>query len=98
MRQHVPPQHLWTEFQGDMEFDYDHAIYWPALLKLCEEKQSEQKERWVKGGKIYGESELYLKGGDAASLGQLSVESQVSEKGKESIPVESKQEIAAAKE
>jgi len=31
MRQHVPPQQLWNEFHGDLEFEYDHSIYWPAL-------------------------------------------------------------------
>jgi hypothetical protein len=69
MRQHVPPQQLWTEFMGDLKFEYDHAEYWPALNKLCDEKFAERKERWVKGGKQYGESEVYLKGGNAPSVG-----------------------------
>jgi hypothetical protein len=67
MRQHVPPQQLWSEFQGDLEFEYDHATYWPALLKLCEEKQKEQKERWIRAGRNYGESEFYLKGREVES-------------------------------
>lgn len=70
LKLHVPPEQLWKDFQGDLDFEYDHATYWPALNKLCEEKRAEQKERWVKGGKIYGESEIYLKGGNAPSLGQ----------------------------
>ncbi|PVH89707.1 putative CRAL-TRIO domain-containing protein C23B6.04c [Cadophora sp. DSE1049] len=69
MRQHVPPQQLWNEFHGDLEFEYDHEVYWPTLLKLCEEKHKEQHERWVKGGKHYGESENYIKGGNAPSIG-----------------------------
>jgi hypothetical protein len=69
MRQHVPPQQLWNEFHGDLEFEYDHAAYWPALMKLCDQKQAEHHERWVNGGKQYGESELYIKGGDAPSVG-----------------------------
>jgi hypothetical protein len=68
MRQHVPPQQLWNEFHGDLEFEYDHAIYWPALVKLCDEKQAEYHERWVKAGKQYGESEVYMKGGDAQCI------------------------------
>lgn len=68
MRQHVPPQQLWNEFHGDLEFEYDHAIYWPELLKICDQKQAECHERWVKGGKRYGESEVYVKGGDAQSI------------------------------
>lgn len=64
MRQHVPPQQLWNEFHGDLEFEYDHDIYWPTLLKMCEQNQVEKHERWVTAGKNYGESEVYLKGGD----------------------------------
>lgn len=52
-----------------MEFEYDHEVYWPTLMKLCEEKHKEQHERWVKGGKHYGESENYIKGGSAPSVG-----------------------------
>lgn len=69
MRQHVPPQQLWNEFHGDLDFEYDHEVYWPTLLKLCEEKHKEQHDRWVKGGKHYGESENYIKGGNAPSIG-----------------------------
>ncbi len=68
MRQHVPPHQLWNEFHGDLEFEYDHEIYWPAMLKLCAEKQAEQHERWVQAGKNFGESEAYLKGGNASSI------------------------------
>ncbi|CZR57196.1 related to PDR16 protein [Phialocephala subalpina] len=68
MRQHVPPEQLWNEFHGDLEFEYEHDVYWPALLKLCEEKHSEQVARWEKAGKNYGESEAYIKGGNEPSV------------------------------
>ncbi len=70
MREHVPPEQLWKQFHGDLDFEYDHEIYWPALLKLTEEKQRELRERWVKGGKQYGENEIYLKGGSEPSVSQ----------------------------
>ena len=94
MRQHAPPQQLWTEFQGDLEFEYEHSVYWTALLQLCEERRREQTERWVKAGKNYGESELYLKGGDGQSIGHAAAEpvakeAVVPEKEKENIPVAS---------
>jgi hypothetical protein len=92
MRQLVPPQQLWKEFQGDLDFEYDHATYWPALLKLCEERQAEQLERWVKAGKHYGESEVYIKGGNAPSVGPPTAEVQTSEKGKETVPSEPAQD------
>lgn len=65
IRQYVPPEQLWKEFGGDVDFDYDHATYWPVLLKVCEERRAERKARWEKAGKQYGESETYLKGGNA---------------------------------
>ena len=70
LRKHAPPEQLWNEYNGDLEFDYDHSIYWPALLQLCEERRREQKERWEKAGKHYGESEYYLKGGSLQSIGK----------------------------
>ncbi len=92
MRQLVPPQQLWKEFQGDLDFEYDHATYWPALLKLCEEKQAEQRERWVRAGKHYGESEVYIKGGNAPSVGPPCAEVQSSEKDKETVTSEPAQD------
>lgn len=71
MTEHVPRQQLWNEFQGDLEFEYDHDKYWPALIQLCEEKHSEQRARWVKSGSIIGESENYLKGGKIPSIGDI---------------------------
>jgi hypothetical protein len=62
VRQYVPPEQLWKEFGGDVDFEYDHETYWPALLKICEERRAERKTRWEKAGKQYGESETYLKG------------------------------------
>ena len=102
MRQHAPTQQLWTEFQGDLEFEYEHSVYWPALLELCEERRREQKERWVKAGKHYGESEVYLKGGSSQSVGQASepLGETATELGseKENVPVEPVQENGATKE
>jgi len=69
LRELVPPEQLWKDFQGDVEFEYEHETYWPALLKLCEERQSQVRQRWVAAGKHYGESEIYLKGGNAPSIG-----------------------------
>jgi hypothetical protein len=71
LRQHVPPQHLLSSFGGDVEFEYDHSIYWPALIKLAEERRAEQKERWFKGGKRFGEYEGYLRGGNDKSLSEM---------------------------
>jgi phosphatidylinositol/phosphatidylcholine transfer protein len=98
MRQHVPPQQLWNEFHGDMEFEYDHNVYWPALLKFADERYSQRRERWVKAGKHYGESETYLRGGDAPSLFQSSENDVVPTPEKETIPAESNGTAGEVKE
>jgi hypothetical protein len=67
---YVPREHLWTELGGDVEFEYDHSVYWPALNGLTQERYNERKARWEKAGKHIGESEVYLRGGDLPSVGQ----------------------------
>jgi len=62
MTQYVPREQLWTEWGGDLQFDYDHAEYWPALMALCAEKRAARLDRWIKGGKHLGELEDFLSG------------------------------------
>lgn len=62
MRQYVPAEQLWSTFKGDLEFEYDHSVYWPALTKLCSERRQARLQRWIAGGKQIGESEDYLAG------------------------------------
>lgn len=63
MTQYVPKEQLWTEYAGGLlDFEYDHSVYWPALMKLCEERREARRERWIAGGKLIGEHEDYLKG------------------------------------
>ena len=68
LRKHVPPEQLDKENGGDVDFEYDHSVYWPALNKMCEERRAALKERWIKGGSQIGEFEAYLRGGDHPSL------------------------------
>ncbi|KAH8898544.1 cral trio domain-containing protein [Thozetella sp. PMI_491] len=62
MRQYVPEEQLWTEFNGKLDFDYDHEVYWPALAALCKERRDARWEKWIAGGKHIGEHEDYLAG------------------------------------
>ncbi|KAI9743154.1 MAG: hypothetical protein M1818_003449 [Claussenomyces sp. TS43310] len=64
LRAHVPPEQLSTELGGDVNFVYDHGVYWPALNELCQARRKERRTRWEKAGKRYAESEVYLKGGN----------------------------------
>ena len=68
MDKHVPPEQLRKSHGGILEFEYEHARYWPALNKLAEQRREQQYQRWVKGGKMIGEFEMYLKGGQEESL------------------------------
>lgn len=65
---YVPKQQLWTELGGDVNFEYDHAQYWPALTALSKERSNERKARWEAAGKNIGESEVYMRGGNAPSV------------------------------
>ncbi|KAI3323294.1 CRAL/TRIO domain-containing protein [Xylariaceae sp. AK1471] len=63
MTQYVPSEQLLADFKGgELPFEYDHSVYWPALQKLCSERRAERLRRWEAGGKQIGESEDYLKG------------------------------------
>ncbi|EPQ65074.1 Bgt-2889-2 [Blumeria graminis f. sp. tritici] len=73
----VPVEQLCKDFQGGLEFEYDHKIYWPALLKLCAEKRDFKWKRWVEAGKNYGESEFYLKGGNELSVSHQEIDKNV---------------------
>ncbi|MCJ1474790.1 hypothetical protein MMC13_003450 [Lambiella insularis] len=73
MRLHVPPSQLMKTHGGEVAFEYSHDTYWPALNKLADERRKLQEERWIKGGKRVGESEVYLKGGDERSVGEAIV-------------------------
>lgn len=69
MRQYVPPEQLWSaDWGGDMAFDYDHAVYWPALHDLCRRRCEARAARWEAAGRQLGESEDYLAGGSDVSV------------------------------
>lgn len=65
---HIPASQLMKNAGGDCEFEYDHSVYWPAFAALAETRHKERKERWEKAGKVIGESEIYLWGGDEPSV------------------------------
>lgn len=62
---HVPKEQLIVSFGGDVNFEYDHEIYWPTLNELCDHRKKQFRERWESAGKKLGESESYLRGGPA---------------------------------
>ncbi|KAL8938456.1 MAG: hypothetical protein Q9216_003884 [Gyalolechia sp. 2 TL-2023] len=73
LRQFVPPSQLLKTHGGDINFVYDHDVYWPALNELAAKKRAMMMERWEQVGKKVGESEYYLRGGEKA-VGNEAVE------------------------
>lgn len=71
MALHVPREHLLKANGGDVDFEYDHDVYWPAFIKLAAIKRAEYEARWETGGKRIGEHEDYLRGGTDQSLAVL---------------------------
>jgi len=71
LRLWVPPQQLWKEFNGELNFVYDHPVYWKALQEQTDKRRELYIQRWEKAGKRIGEYEDYLKGGNAKCLSQV---------------------------
>ncbi|KAJ6789228.1 hypothetical protein PWT90_05838 [Aphanocladium album] len=69
MKQYVPAEQLWSEdWAGQMDFEYDHDTYWPALNELCRQRREAKMARWTAAGQVIGESEDYLAGGTDTSV------------------------------
>ncbi|BGO90150.1 hypothetical protein NBRC10512_002543 [Rhodotorula toruloides] len=52
----IPASQLQKIFGGDINMEYDHKTYFPALTKLCMERKAANLERWRK----YGEGKCGL--------------------------------------
>jgi hypothetical protein len=76
---HVPASQLMVASGGEVDFQYDHSIYWPALANMAAERRQQRKERWEKAGKLIGESEIYLWGGEEGSVGAQKEEAGLNE-------------------
>lgn len=68
MTQYVPVEQLWSaDWGGELDFEYDHDVYWPALNDLCKQKREDKLSRWTAAGSVVGELEEYLTGGTNVS-------------------------------
>lgn len=65
---YVPREQLMKEAKGNVNFQYDHAAYWPALTRLAGLKREAYRQRWEAAGKQIGEYEMYLRGGEQKPL------------------------------
>ena len=69
LRLFVPPAQLLKTHGGDVDFVYEHEVYWPALNELAAKKRAVMVERWEAAGKKIGESEWYLRGREGQGNG-----------------------------
>ena len=68
---HVPRAQLLKANGGDVEFEYDHSVYWPTLINLPESRRADYTARWKKAGSRIGEYEGYLRGGSEICLADV---------------------------
>lgn len=71
LKKYVPAEQLWEAHGGTLNFEYDHAVYWPALNEECKRRSDAYRQRWESAGKMIGEYEAYLRGGSQLSLQQV---------------------------
>ncbi|KAF2468912.1 CRAL/TRIO domain-containing protein [Lindgomyces ingoldianus] len=71
---HIPASQLMKNAGGDVDFEYNHEVYWPTLNALADERRKARKARWESAGKCIGESEIYLWGGGEKSVGAMDEE------------------------
>lgn len=59
----IPASQLQKIFGGDINMEYDHKTYFPALTKLCMERKAANLERWRKyGNNLCGLDEAIIRG------------------------------------
>ncbi|ODV93307.1 hypothetical protein PACTADRAFT_72534 [Pachysolen tannophilus NRRL Y-2460] len=61
---YCPREQLDKDFEGDVNFIYDHNKYWPAMLEIAHEKRIHYMQRFEKFGSKVGLSEYDLRGED----------------------------------
>lgn len=67
---YVPVNQLQSDFGGNVDFEYQHKIYWPALCKMYEARHEYYLSRWRALGAEIGMSESELRAGFDDSIPQ----------------------------
>ncbi|KAH9928717.1 CRAL-TRIO domain-containing protein [Fomitopsis serialis] len=55
------PDMLMREWGGECDFEYDHARYWPAVVRMCDEHRQRRLEEWRAMGAKVGIREWDIK-------------------------------------
>lgn len=65
VRGQVPADQLSSDFGGDLDSKYDHDAYWPALLRITEERRKGMVRRFKEScNSEIGASEYIIRGGE----------------------------------
>lgn len=59
---YVPVEQLDREFGGQVDFEYDHAVYWEQMNAIANQKKQHYLQRFERFGKQIGLSEFDLRG------------------------------------
>jgi CRAL/TRIO domain len=61
LREYIPPEQLYELFGGDCQFEYVHEEFWPAYLKMAQDRRDECFARFKEAGGEIGLSEWDLR-------------------------------------
>ncbi|RCK55909.1 Phosphatidylinositol transfer protein PDR16 [Candida viswanathii] len=59
---YVPKQQLDKDFEGGVNFEYDHSKYWKKMIEISQDKKHNYYDRFEKFGSVVGLSEVDLRG------------------------------------
>ena len=54
---------VWKEFGGEVEFKYEHKVYWLDFIELAKTRREAQMQRWRELGGLVGAKEWDIKSG-----------------------------------
>ncbi|KAG7886339.1 hypothetical protein KL925_002765 [Ogataea polymorpha] len=63
-----PAEQLDKEFDGLVDFEYDHEVYYPALVEMAHKKRAHYMKRFKELGEVVGLSEVDLRGDGPATV------------------------------
>lgn len=58
---YINPDQLMKEWDGEIEFEYKHEEYWPALIEMTRNRREQWFKRWQEMGGLIGTSESGIK-------------------------------------
>src|SRR5271154_371123 len=70
LREYVPPEQLYELFGGECVFEYEHQVFWPAYLKLTNERREKYIAKFKEMGGEIGLSEWDVRAPEVQGNGE----------------------------